>query len=59
MATSARITGSATETGSTAKAALNHADIPIVRVQPPRLEDLQPSYAKVLMPDQNDIVGHG
>lgn len=31
---------------------------PIVRVQPPRREDLQPSYAKVLLPDENDAHSH-
>jgi erythrocyte band 7 integral membrane protein len=59
MATSARTTGTATEAGSTSKHPSNHADVPVVRVQPPRIEDLQPSYAKVLMPDQDDTVGHG
>jgi erythrocyte band 7 integral membrane protein len=31
----------------------------IVHVEPPREEDLQPSYARVLKPDQNDDGGHG
>ncbi|KAJ8113356.1 hypothetical protein OPT61_g4492 [Boeremia exigua] len=32
---------------------------PIVRVQPPRREDLQPSYAKVIEPDDADADSHG
>ena len=31
----------------------------LVMVQPPRREDLQPSYAKVLKPDSNENSGHG
>ena len=41
------------------KAPINGAgpsSAPIVKVQPPRLEDLQPSYAKVIKPD--DIEEH-
>lgn len=32
---------------------------PIVKVQPPRREDLQPSYAKVIEPDDADADNHG
>ncbi|KAH6643777.1 hypothetical protein C7974DRAFT_298586 [Boeremia exigua] len=32
---------------------------PLVKVQPPRREDLQPSYAKVIEPDDADADGHG
>lgn len=32
---------------------------PIVKVQPPRREDLQPSYARVIEPDDADADGHG
>ncbi len=32
---------------------------PIVKVQPPRREDLQPSYAKVIEPDDADADSHG
>ena len=33
----------------------NHrADEPIIKVQPPRLQDLQPSYAQTLAPDSQD-----
>lgn len=35
----------------------NHT--PIVAVQPPRREDLQPSYAQVLKPDTADDSVHG
>lgn len=31
----------------------------IVNVQPPRREDLQPSYARVLKPDSEDDSQHG
>lgn len=34
-------------------------DEPIVKVQPPRREDLQPSYAKVIEPDDADADSHG
>ncbi|WPH00238.1 stomatin family protein [Acrodontium crateriforme] len=32
---------------------------PIINVQPPRREDLQPSYAKILKPDTEDDSQHG
>lgn len=32
---------------------------PLVKVQPPRREDLQPSYAQVLKPDTEDEAQHG
>jgi len=32
---------------------------PLVHVQPPRREDLQPSYASVLKPDTEDASQHG
>jgi len=32
-----------------------HSDGPLVVVQPPRREDLQPSYASVLKPDTEDV----
>lgn len=32
---------------------------PIVKVQPPRREDLQPSYARVIKPDDDQGDGHG
>jgi erythrocyte band 7 integral membrane protein len=35
------------------------ADEPIVKVQPPRREDLQPSYARVIKPDDADADQHG
>ena len=34
-------------------------DEPIVKVQPPRREDLQPSYAQVIKPDTEDAAQHG
>jgi len=36
----------------------NHDD-PLVKVQPPRREDLQPSYAQVIRPDTEDEAQHG
>lgn len=54
---------------STAKAPLNGQpngtrredgnNSPIVKVQPPRREDLQPSYAQVIKPDSEDASQHG
>lgn len=32
---------------------------PLVKVQPPRREDLQPSYAQVIKPDTEDASQHG
>lgn len=34
-------------------------DEPIVKVQPPRREDLQPSYARVIQPDDADADTNG
>lgn len=48
--------------GSSAKAPASDAsgsDRPIVKVQPPRREDLQPSYAQVIKPDTEDAAQHG
>jgi hypothetical protein len=35
------------------------SDGPIVKVQPPRREDLQPSYGRVIQPDTEDESQHG
>lgn len=35
------------------------ADEPLIKVQPPRREDLQPSYAQVIKADTEDISQHG
>jgi len=32
---------------------------PLVKVQPPRREDLQPTYAQVIQPDTQDDSQHG
>lgn len=37
----------------------HHHDDPLVKVQPPRREDLQPSYARVIKPDDADAEHHG
>jgi len=48
---------------SASKAPLNghgeSSDGPIIKVEPPRREDLQPSYATVLFPDSHESDGHG
>ena len=38
---------------------LPRAGEPIVHVEPPRREDLQPSYAQVIKPDTEDAAQHG
>lgn len=40
-------------------AGIRRPDEPIVKVQPPRREDLQPSYARVIEPDDADADNHG
>jgi len=44
--------------GSNGKAPRRPSD-PIVKVQPPRREDLQPSYAQNIHPDTEDAATHG
>jgi erythrocyte band 7 integral membrane protein len=44
------------------KAPINGGDRviePIIKVQPPRREDLQPSYARVIQPDDQDAGSDG
>lgn len=36
-----------------------HTDEPLIKVQPPRREDLQPSYARVIQPDDADADTNG
>lgn len=51
--------------GDTSKAPVNGSSAnsraidPIVHVEPPRREDLQPSYAQVIKPDTEDAAQHG
>ncbi|KAF1820758.1 stomatin family protein-like protein [Dissoconium aciculare CBS 342.82] len=52
MATPDGVNGKAPATNGAAAA-------PIINVQPPRREDLQPSYAKVIQPDTEDASQHG
>ncbi len=52
----AEINGKAPMNGNDATS--SRAD-PLVKVQPPRREDLQPSYAKVIKPDDADADTHG
>ncbi|KNG50686.1 stomatin family protein-like protein [Stemphylium lycopersici] len=37
----------------------SHANEPVIKVQPPRREDLQPSYARVIQPDDADADTNG
>jgi len=39
--------------------ARNDDPVPLVKVQPPRREDLQPSYGRVIQPDTEDDSAHG
>jgi erythrocyte band 7 integral membrane protein len=41
------------------KSTVRGSDDPLVKVQPPRREDLQPSYASVIKPDTEDDSQHG
>ncbi|KAF2819731.1 putative band 7 family protein [Ophiobolus disseminans] len=54
----------ATMSDTNGKAPINGAgasriDEPVVKVQPPRREDLQPSYARVIQPDDQDADTNG
>jgi hypothetical protein len=54
----------ATMSGINGKAPVNGAgapplDAPLIKVQPPRREDLQPSYAQVIKPDDADADTNG
>ena len=37
----------------------SRTDEPVIKVQPPRREDLQPSYARVIQPDDADADTNG
>lgn len=54
---------SAIMSDTSGKAPLNggshHTPEPLVKVQPPRREDLQPSYAREIQPDTEDEAVHG
>lgn len=45
--------------GTNGSSPARRLDEPVVKVQPPRREDLQPSYAKVIEPDDADADNHG
>lgn len=45
--------------GTNGQAPTRRLEEPVVKVQPPRREDLQPSYAKVIEPDDADADTHG
>lgn len=36
-----------------------NVDEPLVKIEPPRREDLQPSYARAIQPDDADSENHG
>lgn len=40
-------------------AGAGRVDEPVIKVQPPRREDLQPSYARVIQPDDQDADTNG
>ena len=41
------------------KAPVNGIDAGLIKVQPPRRQDLQPSYAQVIKPDAQEVEAHG
>jgi len=51
--------GKAPVNGTSAHNVSRSPDDPLVKVQPPRREDLQPSYARVIKPDDADSDTHG
>jgi hypothetical protein len=55
-ATMSDINGKAPINGASAPRSVNE---PIIKVQPPRREDLQPSYAKVIQADDQDAGSDG
>jgi regulator of protease activity HflC (stomatin/prohibitin superfamily) len=52
-------TGKAPINGTNGAGNSRRLDEPMVKVQPPRREDLQPSYARVIKPDDADEDHHG
>jgi erythrocyte band 7 integral membrane protein len=52
-------TGKAPINGTNGAGNSRRIDEPMVKVQPPRREDLQPSYAQVIKPDDADEDHHG
>jgi hypothetical protein len=56
-ATMSDINGKAPVNGASSGA--SRLNEPIVKVQPPRREDLQPSYARVIQPDDADADTNG
>lgn len=51
------INGKAPVNGASSGA--SRTDEPVIKVQPPRREDLQPSYARVIQPDDADADTNG
>lgn len=45
--------------GAAAPNGHRNGDTPLVKVEPPRREDLQPSYAQVIKADTEDESQHG
>lgn len=45
--------------GAGSSTAKRNIDEPLVKIQPPRREDLQPSYARAIKPDDADADDHG
>jgi erythrocyte band 7 integral membrane protein len=46
-------------TDQSGKLPVSHHDDPIIKIQPPRSADLQPSVAHVIKPDAEDASTHG
>lgn len=56
---SADSNGKAPMPGNVTPNGRTNGEAPLVKVQPPRREDLQPSYAQVIKPDTEDESQHG
>lgn len=59
IATMSDINGKAPLNGAGAHSPQRAVDEPVIKVQPPRREDLQPSYARVIKPDDADADTNG
>ncbi|KAK3207709.1 hypothetical protein GRF29_96g115899 [Pseudopithomyces chartarum] len=53
------VNGDETTIGAGSAAAKRPVDDPLVKIQPPKREDLQPSYARAIKPDDADSDDHG
>ena len=53
------VDGDNTTIGASSAAPKRPVDEPLVKIQPPKREDLQPSYARAIKPDDADSDDHG